>query len=130
MKLLETTVEENTGIGFRELKRKTGMATGTLQYYIDKSEKVERKRGAILRIGICRSCALRDICRDKCRHKTLRKPVKREIVKGISRGEKQVEMAERLDLDRSTVNYHISDLKEKEILESCSEIAEGVESVI
>ncbi|MFB6203427.1 MAG: winged helix-turn-helix transcriptional regulator [Candidatus Nanohaloarchaea archaeon] len=116
-KLVEETVRANPGIGFQELKERTGLPTGVVQYHVRKSEDLVRRKKAILPKDRCKECVFGGLCRDKCSHKILRKDLDREIIEMLEEGRKQSEIAEELDLDRSTVSYHVKKLRENNLLE-------------
>ncbi len=114
--LIEQTVSENPGIGFSELKRKTGLANGVLQYHLCESKQTTRKKGAILKKGFCRDCAFQNLCQNKCLLKALRKPRNREILELKLKGTRNKDIAERLELDPSTVTHHVQKLEELGLL--------------
>lgn len=116
-KLVEETVRANPGIGFQELKERTGLPTGVVQYHVRKSEDLVRRKKAILPKDRCKECVFGGLCGDKCSHKILRKDLDREIIEMLEEGRKQSEIAEELDLDRSTVSYHVKKLRENNLLE-------------
>lgn len=124
--IIEKAVEEQRGLTFTALREETGLSNGVLQYHIRKSDKITRERGAILPKSACRECELQDVCRDRCMHTIMRKDVKRRILELMERGFSQNEIARYLDLDKSTVSYHVSYLKEHGLLDEDKELAEGV----
>lgn len=117
-RLVESLVEENPGISFTGLKEETGLANGVLQYHIRSSEHVMKKRGALLPEGACQGCRFSGICSDTCILRELRRPTRRRVLQGLQEGKKQREVAAELELDRSTVSYHVSKLRELGLIEN------------
>lgn len=115
-KLVEVEVKNNPGISFRELKDRTGLAQGTIQYHVRESEKIQVEKGALLHRETCRKCGLRQKCTGKCLRKVLRDEVTSEVKKGLEKGMKNREIAENLGIDPSTVSYHKNKLEEHGLL--------------
>ncbi|MFB6292062.1 MAG: winged helix-turn-helix transcriptional regulator [Candidatus Nanohaloarchaea archaeon] len=115
--VIEEEVRENPGIAFTELKERTSLSNGVVQYHVQKSDCLERKKGAILPEGGCEDCEYRDLCEDVCLKKVMRDSRNQKIVEMMEEGRKQVEIAEELGLDRSTVNYHVKKLESLGLLE-------------
>lgn len=113
---IEETVESQEGIGFSQLKREVGVENGVLQYHLQKSDKLEKRNGAILPAGFCRECILRENCTDNCHRKLLRQPLKKSIVENLDAGKTQAEIARELGKDGSTISYHVQQLGEEGIL--------------
>ncbi|MFB6204436.1 MAG: winged helix-turn-helix transcriptional regulator [Candidatus Nanohaloarchaea archaeon] len=126
--LIEETVEENDGISFTELKDETGLCNGVLQYHIRRSDKIHKKKSAILPVGRCEECRFNEICQDRCVHGVLRKDMKREIIERLEDGEKQKDIAEALGLDKSTVSYHIRYLKNSGVLDEQKQVRQPVKA--
>lgn len=124
--IIEEAVAENRGINFTGLKEETGLSNGVLQYHIRNSDKLVKKKGAILRRETCDECSFCGLCRDKCLHRVLREEEKRRIVEGLAAGEPQKEIAEELGLDKSTVSYHVRDLRESGVLDDENSVVEDV----
>lgn len=101
---------------FSQLKEDTGLENGVLQHHINNSKKIVKKNGAIMLEDQCPNCGLKEICNDKCLHKTLQNDRKRRITKLIDEGFSQADIAQKLDISRPTVNYHIEDLRDKNII--------------
>ncbi len=116
--LIVETVKENPGISFTELKDETGLANGTLQYHIRKSDEVSQKNSAVLENSICEECDLRGMCGDKCLLSILRDTRKHKILEGLHSGKEKQKIAEQLDIDPSTLSYHIKSMREQGILDS------------
>lgn len=115
--LIERTVSRNPGIAFSELKRKTGLATGVVQYHLRKSDEVIRRKNALLEKGFCGNCIFRDICGEKCIYSILRKEVTRDVLELKTSGEKNKEIAEELAIHPSTVTYHVQKLERAGLLQ-------------
>lgn len=124
--LIEETVEENDGISFTELKEKTGLCNGVLQYHIRRSENIHKKKSAILTVDRCEQCQFNDICHNRCIHGVLRKDLKKDILERLKEGEKQKDIAEELGLDKSTVSYHVRYLKNSGVLNEQKEIRDAI----
>lgn len=116
-KIVEQSIKENPGISFTGLKEETGLANGTLQYHICKSDTVIRKKGSLVTPGTCDSCELSQHCRERCLQGVMRGELKREIVRMLDEGRSQEEIAEELDRDPSTISYHVQRLEELGALE-------------
>lgn len=114
--IIEKEVENNPGISFSDLKLETGLSNGVLQYHIQASERLRKRKGAIMLDETCKCCELGDQCGEKCLRKILKKQLNREIVELVSRGRNQTEIAEELDLSRSTVCYHVNKLRDNKVL--------------
>lgn len=114
---IEKIVEKNPGIGISELKEKTGFENGVLQHHITKSDKIERKNSAVLEKNRCRKCEIRSRCENKCLMKILRDDKKQKIIGMLESGYSQQDIAEKLDLDKSTISYHVNDLKDRKIID-------------
>lgn len=110
------TVRENPGIGFTELKEKTGLANGTLQYHIRSSERIVKRKNAILEADTCEKCEHKEDCGSKCFKNVLRDERKEKITEEVKEGKPKTDIAEELGLDPSTVSYHINQLKKLNIL--------------
>ncbi len=125
---LERIVSQKPGISFTQLKEETELANGVLQYHIRKSKNIEKEKGSLVPKEYCGECKLKDFCNQKCILKELRKDLTSEILNLLSREYKQAEIAEELDLDRSTVNYHIKKLEKMNVLRD-GEIVIDLESL-
>lgn len=114
--VIEEVIEENPGLGFSQLKERTGFCNGVLEYNLRKSDKIEKEKGAFIPVSYCSKCGLSSRCNQRCILKELRKGPTKKIIEMISGGSSQVEIAKTLDKDRSTVNYHVKKLKNMNIL--------------
>lgn len=110
--LIERHVSENPGIGFNELKRELELSNGVLQYHLRESDKIVKKKGTYLPEGICTDCRFKSICGSKCVLNATRKKKAQKILKGKSDGVKQSEIGDKLDIDDSTVSYHVNKLRD------------------
>jgi radical SAM protein with 4Fe4S-binding SPASM domain len=116
--MLRQAVESNPGITFTELKEETGLATGTVQYHLKKSDEMIQKNSAVLMKGQCADCDFNSYCSDRCLQSMLRDEIKQKIIKGLSEGKKKGDIAEEIDLHPSTVSYHVSCLRENDLLDA------------
>ena len=116
-KEIEKVVEENNALSFSSLKEKTGFGNGTLQYHIKESENIEKRKSAIMKKGYCQNCEFKNSCKDRCLLKMLQDPRTREIIEKLQERKKLIEIGEDLDLDPSTVHYHVKKLEDHGILE-------------
>lgn len=123
--MVEETVENNPGIRFTGLKKETGLANGTLQYHLCKSESIIRNKGSFMQPESCSHCELSQYCQEKCLHGVMRQKLKKEIVRMIKEDHSQKEMAEELGRDPSTISYHVHRLEELGALEE-GEPVEGL----
>lgn len=114
--VIVSTVEEEKALSFTDLKELTGLSNGVLQYHIHDSDKVLRKRGAVLYRGVCESCDYREACESKCILKELKKDRTSEVLSMLRDDKSQADIARELDLSRATVHYHVEKLRDMEIL--------------
>lgn len=120
------TVEDNPGLNFTSLKEKTGLSNGVLQYHIRNSEQLIKKKGAIISRGVCSKCGFCGLCRDKCIQMVLRNDEKRSIVQMLAEGMQQNEIAEEMGLDKSTVSYHVKELRKVGVLDEDNNVVNRV----
>lgn len=125
-KLIESTVKENKGITFTQLKEKTGLENGVLQHHIKKSKNIEKKNNAILPKNECEGCIYEKICQEKCIAGILRNTTKRKILELKKKETRQIDMAEKLDLNKSTINYHVKYLQNHNLLDENQNIRKKV----
>lgn len=128
--LVENKVKENRGITFTELKKETGLENGVLQHHIRKSDKIEKKNKAILTKEVCKGCKYSEICQNRCVASILRDKKKYKILKLKEKGKKQIKIAKNLELDKSTINYHIKALKKDNLLDKDGNIQKVVKKQI
>lgn len=110
------TVRENPGITFTELRNSTGLATGTVQYHIRKSDKVVQRKSAVLTGEVCGNCELSHLCGDKCIQSILRDPLKKGILQGLDEDKAKKDIAEELDIHPSTLSYHVNSMRSQSLL--------------
>lgn len=96
---------------FTNLKEATGLENGVLQHHINNSGKIVKKNDAVMLANHCSNCGAAKICEDECIQKILENKRKKEIVELISEGLSQSEIAEKLEITRPTVNYHVQHLR-------------------
>ncbi|MFB6181059.1 MAG: winged helix-turn-helix transcriptional regulator [Candidatus Nanohalobium sp.] len=111
-------VKEGEGLSFTDLKEKTGLSNGVIQYHIEKCEKIKKKKGALIYDHVCENCKYKDKCGDNCIKKELKKPRLRKTLDLLDEGLSQAEIAEEMGLTRATVNYHVNKLREMSLIES------------
>lgn len=111
-------LKSEKGLSFTALKERTGLSNGVLQYHIRKSDRIMKKRGAVLLKGACENCRFQEKCKEACILKELRKPQLSTAFEMLKNGHSQVEIADELDLTRATVNYHVDKLREMNLIES------------
>lgn len=115
-KQIEEKVSKEKALSFTSLRDNLGLSNGVLQYHLRMSEKIEKKKAAVIEKNFCEDCSLDDLCEQKCLLKTLKKPLKREIIEMKAQNLNQTEIAEEVGLDPSTVHYHIRDLESAGLL--------------
>lgn len=111
-----SAVKEERGQSFTDIKEKTGLSNGVLQYHIRKNDEIFKDKGAIHYKGCCETCRFKEKCGDKCIQKELRKERTREVLEGLKSGKSQADIARELDLSRATVNYHVDKLREMDLV--------------
>lgn len=102
---------------FSQLKRDTGLENGVLQHHINHSDRIVRRKSAVMTRDQCENCELKDVCDSKCIQSILQNTRKNEIASLFNKGLSQAEIAEKMNLSRPTVNYHINSLREANIVE-------------
>lgn len=117
---LEKIVSTRGGMSFTELKNRSGLENGVLQYHIRKSRELSKEKGAVIHRKRCAECPLTQLCQEKCVFKLLESESTTEILQLKAAGLKNSEIAEELELHRSTVTYHVSKLEENSLLEKKS----------
>ncbi|MBY6293948.1 hypothetical protein GLU60_01005 [Nanohaloarchaea archaeon H01] len=115
-RLVKKTVEKNPGISFSQLKQKTGLSNGELQYYLRKSSTI-RNKDAYMPVNFCRNCALSGFCDQKCMLKELRKDEKRRMVEKFGSGKTMRHIGDEVGKDTSTVSYHLSPFIQSGLIE-------------
>lgn len=117
LEVIRSALDEEKALSFTDLKEKTGLSNGVLQYHIHKSDGIVKEKGAVLREGACESCEFRDICEDTCVHKELKKETTGKVYSLAKGGLSQADIARRLELSRATVHYHMEKLRDMSLLE-------------
>lgn len=110
-------VRSERALRFTDLKDKTGLSNGVLQYHIKKSDKIRKKKGAILYRDACDDCKFQAQCKQTCIQKELMKPQLNKALEMLKEGHSQVEIAEELDITRATVNYHVDKLRDMDLIQ-------------
>jgi predicted transcriptional regulator len=113
---VEKTMEQEIGITFTELKRKTSLENGVLSYHIQESPLLDKRRGAVVHRERCMECPLRGFCQEICVFKLLENDLRRQILEYRSEGVKNSDIARELDVHRSTVSYHVSRLEKNDLM--------------
>lgn len=122
---------ESEGISnLTEVKEKLGFENGTIQHHIHSSDVIEKKNGVFVYKEYCSSCALKVICSDRCVLRFLEKDKYRQVLKSLNNGKTQVEIAEDLNLDKSTVSYYISNLEQLGAIGENKKPIEPVKNII
>lgn len=116
--IIESTVEEEMALSFTELKEKTGLSNGVLQYHIHNSDSIMKKNGAIIYKNACEKCEYSQSCDSRCIRKELRKTKTKKILSMLNNGLSQAEIARELDLSRATINYHVDKLRDMRLVEA------------
>lgn len=110
-KLLEE-LKSRRASSFTALREATDLANGTLQHHINSSPEIERRKGAVLHSKSCENCPLKESCGEKCVICLLENERRRRILELKLEGMSNVDIAEELDIHRSTVTFHLSRLPE------------------
>jgi len=116
LEVIQSVLEENRALSFTDLKERTGLSNGVLQYHIHNSEDIMKEKGAVFREGACEGCAFRDICDDSCVHRELNKETTGKVYEMKGKGLSQADIARKLDLTRATVHYHVEKLRDLDLL--------------
>jgi radical SAM protein with 4Fe4S-binding SPASM domain len=102
---------------FTQLKEDTCLENGVLQHHINNSSRIQKEKDAIMLHNQCGNCELKEVCSEKCIHTTLQDFRKNRVTALLNKGLLQSEIADKLDLSRPTVNYHIKTLRKANILD-------------
>jgi radical SAM protein with 4Fe4S-binding SPASM domain len=106
----------DTPLSFSMLQDSTELANGVLQYHIRNSSQITKEKEAVMRKNQCENCSLKKLCGDTCISMVVRKKRKRDILQELRKGSSQREIADNLGISVATVNYHVQDMREKNIL--------------
>ncbi len=111
------SVLEQRPMSFTGLKDETGLENGVIQFYVNSSERIIKKKDALMLKDECANCDLKSVCRQSCVRTVFEDRRKRLILE--SYGEKrQSKIAEMLSLSEATVSYHVSRLKELGLIQN------------
>lgn len=99
-----------------DLKEEARLENGVLQHHIKSDERIVERADAVMLRNECEDCVF-DWC-DSCIKTKMEKPKKRKIAQKVDKGKMQSEIAEELNLSKATINYHVKDLRESNILEN------------
>lgn len=116
IEIIEAALQEEKALSFTDLKERTGLSNGVLQYHIHNSEGIVKKRGAVIKEGACDSCEFRSICENSCIQKELKKETTGNVYRMLEEGLSQADIARRLELSRATVHYHVEKLREMRLM--------------
>ncbi|WEL23396.1 ArsR family transcriptional regulator [Candidatus Nanohalovita haloferacivicina] len=116
---IEKEVENNPGISFTELKESFEMANGQLQYHLRKADVVKKDKKYVSP-SACKECPLENLCVKKCILGLLRDEKKKEIVRGLVEADKKSDIADSLNIDSSTLSYHLNVLRENNVVDGDS----------
>lgn len=122
--MIEQAVLDDPGLTFTQIKDRTGMANGVIQYHLQRSERVEKRKGAYVPVGYCNDCDLQPVCGTYCALRILRDPMKRTIIAGLVDGKTQDELAAELRKDKSTISYHVQRLTDQGMIEETKPVSE------
>ncbi|EGQ43463.1 MAG: putative transcriptional regulator [Candidatus Nanosalina sp. J07AB43] len=119
-------VRSRRGMSFSKLKEYTDAGNGTIQYHINESDKLERKRDAVVHKQRCKGCPVKQYCSTKCIIKLLENYSRRQVAAKRAEGMSYSEIADEVGIDKSTVSYHISllpDLNQEGFQESLQDLS-------
>ena len=105
---------------FSEIKEKTGLENGVIQHHINSSDQISHEKDVLMLKGECTRCDLKGVCEERCAASLLNDEEKRRILKLVHEDFSQREIAEAIDKNPSTVNYHIDRLREFNLIENRS----------
>lgn len=113
---IEEKVERNPGIIFTELKKSLNMANGQLQHHLRNAEVVKKDTGYVKK-EVCRECELKGLCSSKCILGVLRDEKEARILKMLEKHRSKKEIAEEIEIDASTLSYHLNVLEKDNLLD-------------
>lgn len=116
LETIESTLDEEKALSFTDLKEKTDLSNGVLQYHIHNSEGIVKAKGAVIQKGACETCEFKSICEDSCVQKELKKETTGKVYSMRNQGLSQADIARKLELSRATVHYHVEKLRDMELL--------------
>lgn len=116
-RVIEKTVKNQPGISFTKLKGLTGLENGVIQYHINRSDTIVRKKKALTTRKGCKQCSLKPLCRQECVKKLLRDETRQKLIRCLDNGLNQSEISVKTGLSPSTISYHISRLEDFKLVE-------------
>lgn len=111
-------IEENPGLHFRELERRTGIVVGSLQYHLEFLQKKHLiksfRQGKFLRYYSVRE----SVVEEKAAMSFLRKPSARRIILFLLEKKKanNLEVSNAVNLSPSTTSWHLDQLVEEGVI--------------
>jgi len=111
-------IEENPGLHFRELERRTGMAIGSLQYHLEYLQKKHLiktfRQGKFLRYYSVKE----SVVEEKAAMSFLRKPSSRKIILFLlNKGRaNNFDVSKEVNLSPSTTSWHLEQLVKEEVV--------------
>ncbi len=105
-------IEENPGLHFREIERRTGIAVGSLQYHLEFLQKKHLiktfKQGKFLRYYSVKE----SVVEEKAEMSFLRKPSARKIILFLLEKKKvnNLDISKKVGLSPSTTSWHLEQL--------------------
>ncbi|MFH1664225.1 MAG: winged helix-turn-helix transcriptional regulator [archaeon] len=111
-------IEENPGLHFREIERRTGLAVGSLQYHLEflqKSHLIKSfRQGKFLRYYTSKE----SVVEEKAAMSFLRKPSSRKIIIFLLNKKKanNLVISKKIGLSPSTTSWHLEQLVKESVL--------------
>lgn len=111
-------IEENPGLHFREIERRTGIAVGSLQYHLGFLEKKHLikvfRQGKFLRYYSVKE----SVVEEKAEMAFLRKPSARKIILFLLEKKKanNLDIARKVELSPSTTSWHLEQLVKEQVI--------------
>ncbi len=111
-------IQENPGLHFREIERRTGIAVGSLQYHLDFMQKKHLiktfRQGKFLRYYSVQE----SVVEEKAAMAFLRKPSSRKIIIFLLNKKKanNLAIAKQAGLSPSTTSWHLEQLVKEEVI--------------
>lgn len=92
------------------------MKNGVLSHHIRESEEIEKRRKALVHKERCEECPLRKFCGSTCVFRVMENENRKKILEEKVKGRTNTEIAHLLDVHKSTVTYHMEELREEGIV--------------
>ncbi|MBU2475873.1 winged helix-turn-helix transcriptional regulator [Candidatus Micrarchaeota archaeon] len=111
-------IEQNPGLHFRELERRTGIAVGSLQYHLEFLQKKHLiktfRQGKFLRYYSVKE----SVVEEKAAMSFLRKPSSRKIILFLleKKQANNLDISKAVFLSPSTISWHLEQLVKEEVL--------------